>query len=60
MRSMAMFLLTIDPIFIPHRFGILDFEFKVFCQLTLVSDSAKPESVFDQTGRFLGPGSAER
>ena len=25
-------LLIIDPTFIPHRFGILDFGFKVFCQ----------------------------
>ena len=34
MRSIAMFLLTINPTFIPHRFAIWDFNlgFKVFCQ----------------------------
>ena len=34
MRSIAMFLLTIDPplILIDLGFGILDFGFKVFCQ----------------------------
>jgi hypothetical protein len=32
MLSIAMLPLIIDPTFIPHRFGIWDFRFKVFCQ----------------------------
>jgi hypothetical protein len=33
MLSFAMLLLIIEPTFIPHRFGILEFGFKVFCPL---------------------------
>jgi hypothetical protein len=29
-------LINIDPTFIPHKFGILDFGFKVFCQLNKI------------------------
>jgi hypothetical protein len=47
MVSFAMLLLIIDPTFIPHRFGILEFGFKVFCQFIKTieqSDTTNPQS----------------
>jgi hypothetical protein len=40
-----MFLLTIDPTFIPHKFGILDFGFMVFCQFNKNRQSAAIQQI---------------